>query len=220
MSESTRQEKKTWWDWADLASKLLVPAVIAFFGWVIATAQFNGQQEAEQLRAQQSTVQAYFDGVQTLLLERGLRRNPEENVDARNLARARTITALDALDKTRSRRVLRFLYETELTQARTPEGVLHPDQLSSEQQPIVSLKFAELYEIDLRRRRLLSEADLAGAYLAEADLSGANLSGANLSGANLTKADLERASGVTWAELVQQTDLLEGATMPNGTKHD
>jgi hypothetical protein len=34
------------------------------------------------------------------------------------------------------------------------------------------------------------------------------------------KADLEKASGVTQEELERQTDLLEGATMPDGSKHD
>jgi hypothetical protein len=54
-------------DIVDIFSKLAVPVLIAIFGWIIATAQFNGQREAEALRAQQSTLQAYFDGIQTRL---------------------------------------------------------------------------------------------------------------------------------------------------------
>jgi uncharacterized protein YjbI with pentapeptide repeats len=122
------------------------------------------------------------------------------------------------------------LYETELIKARTGEELLHPDQLSSEQLPIVSLKFVELGEVNLRNRQLLSEADLEGAYLAGADLSNANLTGANLTNANLRsadlsnvhlrKADLSGAEGVTNEQLEQQAKSLKGATMPNGKKYE
>jgi hypothetical protein len=86
----------------------------------------------------------------------------------------------------------------------------------------------------------LSRADLSRAYLLYASLSRANLSGANLFGANLFGADLREAdlreadlrganlsgANLTGAQeitnevLESQTRFLEGATMPDGSKHD
>jgi len=75
----------------------------------------------------------------------------------------------------------------------------------------------------------LSDADLEGADLSDARLRGADLSGANLSWANLSRADLEGAflnetdlsnvEGTTKEQLEQQAGSLEGATMPDGSKH-
>lgn len=73
----------------------------------------------------------------------------------------------------------------------------------------------------------LSGADLAGAFLREtklidanlsgASLQGANLSGANLQGANLSDADLSNAK-VTDEQLAKAKSL-QGALMPDGSKH-
>jgi len=104
-----------------------------------------------------------------------------------------------------------------------------------------NLSEANLSRADLRRTHFryakLNKADLSGADLSKADLSGANLSEANLSTAysnssedkvvakaNLRKADLSGADlkdaiGITTKQLEKQTNLLKGATMPDGTKH-
>lgn len=74
----------------------------------------------------------------------------------------------------------------------------------------VDLGEANLWEADLR------EADLRKADLHETNLSGANMSGANLSGANLRKADLREVKNWTIKQL-EQTSLLEGAIMPDGS---
>jgi hypothetical protein len=74
------------------------------------------------------------------------------------------------------------------------------------------LRKANLSGADLRR------ANLRGADLSRADLSGANLSGANLREADLSGANLTRAT-VTVNQLAT-TKSLEGATMPDGTKHE
>ena len=71
----------------------------------------------------------------------------------------------------------------------------------------------------------LPSADLSGAPLNEADLSGArlneaDLSDADLSDADLSDADLRHARGVTEEHLEEQTDNLEGATMPGGNIHN
>jgi len=54
----------------------------------------------------------------------------------------------------------------------------------------------------------LTDADLEGANLEGADLSNAYLGGANLKGANVTDEQLATCKS------------LEGATMPDGSKHD
>jgi hypothetical protein len=60
---------------------------------------------------------------------------------------------------------------------------------------------------------------LAGADLSDANLRNANLYQANLRDANLVSADLSGARGVTEERLEEQAKTLEGATMPDGTKH-
>lgn len=95
-----------------------------------------------------------------------------------------------------------------------------------------NLSKANLTGADLRGCCLneadLSEADLSGANLNVGDLVGANLRGANLGkaklvGADLSKADLSRAdlSGtqITPTEL-EKVKSLEGAILPDGTKHE
>ena len=91
---------------------------------------------------------------------------------------------LDALASDRQDRVFRFLEETEVIQA-GPEG----------RPPIVSLKYANLRDLELTGKQLLRGADptqatLTGADLTEAHLEGADLPGAHLGGADLTGAYL------------------------------
>src|SRR5215204_5953114 len=72
---------------------------------------------------------------------------------------------------------------------------------------------ANLKEPDLRAAKL-SEANLSEAYLRRANLYKANLRGAYLRGANLSEA-----AGITNGELEKVAASLEGATMPDGSKH-
>jgi hypothetical protein len=83
------------------------------------------------------------------------------------------------------------------------------------------LRGANLQQADISGATL-ANTDLRGTYLAGADLEGADLSGAflrgaNLSGANLGGANLKGAR-VTDGQLAEN-ESLEGATMPDGTKH-
>ena len=71
----------------------------------------------------------------------------------------------------------------------------------------------------------LVNVDLSGANLRGADLGGgilmfADLSRADLNGANLSYAHLEGARGISEQQLHEQCRLLEGATLPNGQKHE
>jgi uncharacterized protein YjbI with pentapeptide repeats len=90
-----------------------------------------------------------------------------------------------------------------------------------------NLSGADLSGASLRKANLgrpdLSEADPNVldflAYAGEVNLSGANLRKANLLGAYKTTTDGSMQL-ITAAELEQQTELFEGATMPNGQKYE
>jgi hypothetical protein len=93
------KEKKLW-DWLDLLSALAIPLVLAAAGFMFTTQQDARQQQIENQRAeaerelavqraQDEALQAYFDQMNTLLLERNLRES-EEDSEVRTLARART----------------------------------------------------------------------------------------------------------------------------------
>jgi len=242
---------KTLWDVLQL---LIVPLVLVGIGLLFEMQQADRQQEmakqqqaledrrakAEQKiqeeRADHATLEAYLEQMGTLLLDRNLR-TADEDTDVRNVARARTLTALAALDPFRKQKLLRFLDETGLMQPRSPG-----------EDPIISLRYAELEGVKLghigkqggfRLKEIvavnadLSEvnffnADLHGADLREADLSeavltnaklrGADLRGAKLRGANLTNAELTDAQVTD--EQLEAAKSVEGATMPNGQKYE
>jgi uncharacterized protein YjbI with pentapeptide repeats len=185
---------KTLWD---LLQLLIVPLALAAIGFWFTSHQDERQQEMavhqakvdrgiEAQRAEQATLQAYLDQMGTLLLDRHLRAADEDS-DVGRLARARTLVVLDALSPSRQERALRFLYEAGLIQSTPPD-----------ERPVISLKYADLENIELPYRRILrgtdlQQADLSGANLAHIDLRETHLAGAHLEGANLEGADLEGA---------------------------
>jgi uncharacterized protein YjbI with pentapeptide repeats len=187
---------KTVWDWLQL---FIVPLVLVGIGLLFEMQQAERQQAMEKQqqaleerraeaereladqRAQDEALQAYLDQMSTLLLEKDLRAS-EEDSEVRTLARARTLTVLEALGSDRKNRVLRFLEETALIQA-GPAG----------RPPIVSLKYVILRDFELTGKQLLRGTDLTQAWLTGADLSEAHLEGTDLSGAHLGAADLRGA---------------------------
>ena len=164
--------KKTLWDWLQL---LVVPAVLLIIGFVLATAQENIQQQAEESRAlaqrdaeeqraQDAALQAYLEEMGSMLIDQDLR-SSEEGDEVRTLARARTLPVLERLDGERKGRVLQFLSESDLI---------------SKGDPVVDLDKANLTEVSWERASL-KDTDLSGAvmnyaYLPSADLRGADLS--------------------------------------------
>jgi uncharacterized protein YjbI with pentapeptide repeats len=149
------------------------------------------------------------------------------------VARARTLTVLPRLDGERKRSVLQFLYESRLITKNRVVVDLWPADLSGAYLSGADLREADLSGADLREADLrwasLSGADLRGAHLRRANLSYAVLGGAYLSMAHLEGANLQGAYEVTKdgsvqlitnAELAQQAETLEGATMPNGQKYE
>jgi uncharacterized protein YjbI with pentapeptide repeats len=179
--------EKTLWD---LLQLLIVPLALAAIGFWFTAQQEARQREVEDRRAQvereieaeraeQVTLQAYFDQMGTLLLDRNLRAADEES-DVKRLARARTLVVLDALGPTRQERVLRFLHEAELIRA-------------TDEQPVIALKYASLENIELPHRILLRGADLQQAYLSGANLAHIDLRDTYLAGAHFEGTDLEGA---------------------------
>jgi uncharacterized protein YjbI with pentapeptide repeats len=120
---------------------------------------------------------------------------------------------------------------TDLSGADLSEAILSGADLSG-----ADLSGANLRDANLPRT-ILSGADLSNANLSGAILSGADLSNAILSedilalisGPNMSEADLRDAKqiqtnlrgakGITAEELEQQAYSLEGAIMPDGSKH-
>lgn len=228
---------KTLKDWLQLISALLVPILIAFgtlwFTEVQSQASASASAEQHQTdlqlakdQQQETALQTYLDRMSDLLLNDNLRAS-KPGSEARNVARARTVTLLEQLDGVGKREVVQFLYEAGLID--TGSG------------PIVSLNGANLSAANLRGANL-NDADLSGATLGGADLSYATLSGADLSyadlitvkfdgseeegintyaillGANLSGANLRGATGTT-NEQLSMAKSLKGTTMPDGTKH-
>jgi uncharacterized protein YjbI with pentapeptide repeats len=199
-------------------------------GYWLTQQQDARQQQSEDRRAQDTALQAYLDQMSGLMIGDEPLRDSEEGSAVRTLARARTLTILVRVDPSRKAEVMQFL-----TEARLVQGDPHVDP---PKKPIISLLGADLTGADLTEADLygadlygadLSGADLSGAFLPYADLTGAVLSGADLtsavlSGADLTDAnmadaDLYDAEGVTKDDLEQQTHLLGGATMYDGSKY-
>ncbi len=204
------------------------------------------EREVEAQRAEQVTLQAYLDQMGALLLDRGLR-TADENSDVSRLARARTLVVLDALSPPRQERALRFLNEAELIRGSPPDDqpvitLKYASLPNSELHHRRLLRGANLQQANLSGSDL-AHTDLSGAYLVDVDLSnagelwekgtdlwerGAGLTDADLSGANLTGADLSNAylagANLEGADITDEQlamcKSLEGATLPDGTKHD
>jgi hypothetical protein len=162
------KEKKLW----DVLQLLIVPTALAIGAFYLQeTAKQRDLQIADD-RANQETLNRYFDQISTLLFERKLR-TAKANDEVRTIARVRTLTALRSIDSDRKSNLIGFLLEAKLIQGK---------------EPIINLSGA-----DLRK------ADLIGANLRGANLSRASLNSKGLESAYLcittmpdqTKSDLD-----------------------------
>jgi uncharacterized protein YjbI with pentapeptide repeats len=149
------------------------------------------QDIAEQSR-QEEALQNYYDKVSALLVEKNLLAIADKKDDATpeekqllgvsvDVIRARTLTTLRRLDKTRKTSLIQFLLESE---------VISKLKLSLAKADLIG---ADLEGTDLANANL-EGAKLNGAKLNGANLYGANLNHANLKGAKLRVADLADAS--------------------------
>jgi hypothetical protein len=191
------------------------------------------QRELEGQRAHENALAAYLDQMVRLLNDRDrpLRRS-ERGDEVSILAKGRTNTVLPKLDGDRKARVLQFLYETGLIiKGHSVVDLLGADLRAANLRG-ANLRGADLRGADLSRANLggadLKGADLYGANLREANLHWADLISANLSRAYLGRADLSLAD-LTGADLrnvmeltvgqLDQAYSVEGATIPDGSKH-
>lgn len=174
--------EKALWDWLEI---LAIPLLLLFLGYRLQVAEQKRvaqQEELEEERVAQQeelekeiaednlrdeALQAYFDRMSELLLDRGLSSSkPDDPV--RDVAKTRTLTVLRrmGIDAERKASILYFLFDT---------GLVKCTYSKDTSETVINLK----------------GADLRGANLSGADLDRVNLSGVNLSGANLSKAKLK-----------------------------
>jgi uncharacterized protein YjbI with pentapeptide repeats len=175
---------KTLWDWLQL---LIVPAILiaVTFAWSATQTRNDNKREDRRIAAdraaadiarQDATLQAYFDQMSRLMLDRKLLTSKDGDA-VRAVARTVTLTALRGLDGERKGEVVRFLGEAELLNVEDAQVVLDDADLVG-----ANLKDAFLLDAEL------GFINFAGANLAGADLSGSDLQFANLRGANLAHA--------------------------------
>ncbi len=202
---------KTLWDWLQLLAALAIPVVVGFGAVWVTTRQGKVADAANRDNQREAALQAYLDKMSELFLHEHLRESKPKD-EIQQITQARTLTVLLRLDSVRKRSVLQFLYETRL------------------------IDIFDWSDADLSGAALsginLSKANLSGAYLGGANLSGAKFSGAQFYGAFLPVADLADAElmGVNLSranlsgahvtpEQLNTAKSLEGATMPDGSKH-
>ena len=211
------QPPKTLWEWLGL---LIVPAMLAAGAfWInqrqkqhdvqIQAAEKKREETAAIQRAQDEALGAYLDQMSDLIVDREMRKKPDDP-DLRRLAQARTLAILLGLDQDRKRRPLRLIYELSLIMKEEPILNLKNAGLDTADLSEITLHDACLREVDLRLANL-SGADLKGSDLGGADLRGANLSNANLSdtvlvGANLLPYDKTQPAKLNAPSLLNGAD--------------
>jgi uncharacterized protein YjbI with pentapeptide repeats len=203
---------KTLWDWLQLLGILAIPLILGSATLIFSVQQAQSSQE--QQRA--DILQKYIDNIQDLILNHNLLgNNPTPKSDAdkititevQEIARARTLTALQGLDSNRKGVLVQFLYEAQLISQQNPTISLNGASLDDAylfgyDLTNANLSRANLYDANLQLALLLGanldsiglyNANLSNASLEYANLSNAFLYGTNLTGANLQRADLRDA---------------------------
>ena len=136
---------KTLWDWMQL---LIIPIALALIAFWFNRVERKNEQAITTDNQQEAALQAYLDNMSELLLKEGLR-ECKQDAEVRSIARARTLTVLDRLDRDRKGSLLRFLYESGLV---------------SKGQSIIDLRDSNLNDIHLAHNKL-PNIDLSGAYM-------------------------------------------------------
>jgi len=230
---------KTLWDWMQL---ILIPAVLALGAFLFNRAELSREQAVALDNQRAAALQTYLDRMSELLLEKNLR-SSQPNDEVRTVARSQTLTILRSLDGNRKRSLLQFLHESSLIANDGSNGIvsleraalqginLHNADLPGANLNRTSLRNADMRNANLQKTSLcwakMTDANLSDANLYEADLSNALLTGAklhnvdlsttNLCGADFSSADLRGA--ILTSEQLKQAKSLQGASMPDGSKH-
>ena len=106
----------TFWDWLSL---LITPVTIAVVSTLFSYQQSQWNAAANERKRQEETLQAYYDHITHLLLERGLLETPPDS-PVRAVARARTIATWRQLGQEHRSSLRRFLDEAGLTHGEQP----------------------------------------------------------------------------------------------------
>ncbi len=181
-------------NWLNLLGVLAIPFVVTFVGLnltqqiALQQTQASERQHLTDLQIandqqQEATLQTYLDRMSELLLTNKLGESKPGDA-VRNVARARTLTALRRLDPVRKGLLVQFLADSFLIENRQPSD----SSLIEKKQPIVDMQDADLTHADLEY------ANLYNTYLLNTNLSGADLSGAILDHAYLTAADFSKVT--------------------------
>src|SRR5215216_1917175 len=242
---------KTLWEWLSL---LIVPTMLATGAFWLSQLQKQHEDRIQQAekkreetaaiqRAQDEALRAYLDQMSDLMVDKEMRKKPE-NPDLRRLAQARTLAILLGLDQDRKRRPLKLIYELSLIMKKEPILNLKNAGLDTADLSEITLHDACLREVDLRLANL-SYTVLVGANLlpydetqpaklnapnllngadpSDIDPSNDHLKPTNLAGADLSNAELSGAylTGVVVSEeQLDKCESLQGAIMPDGRKYE
>ena len=106
----------TFWDWLSL---LITPVTIAIVSTLFSYQQSQWTMAANERKRQEEALQAYFDHMSHLLLERDLLRTTPDS-PVRAVAQARTAATLRQLGHEHRASMLRFLEEAGLTRGDAP----------------------------------------------------------------------------------------------------
>lgn len=219
----TFQRGKTLWDWLQL---LVIPLVLAVATLWLNRRAREGERVIEEHRAQETVLDAYFERISTLMLDKGL--GEPDKYDVARIARGHTLTAVRRLDGSRKGALVRFLYELLLiggTLPATEEEIDSGDDANSMDQSdegepedaasdMIVEPVIDLLGADLTLARL-GGGMLSGVSFSFADLSGADLHhcelwNADLRGALLINADMR---GALLLGAVLEGAVLEGANL-------
>lgn len=233
---------KTLWDWLEL---LIVPVALGAGAiWFDSEANLRAenmqrqrevvQRDIEDQRAKDAVLSTYFDDLSNLLLERGLLESQRGSA-VRDIARAKTLSALSQMDGNRKGFIVRFLYEVDLIKGSSPvlylggaiTGKPAVDEIVPSRGDLNGAVLHRLFmgELNLTRVHMvgadfrwaiLNKANFIGTDLRNADFTGARLKEARLSGADLTGALLHDANLSGAAGLKQ--DQLDTACGNEATK--
>lgn len=142
------------WQVLDL---LIVPVILALGAWFLSNQSNNVEREIAKDRQQQALLDAYLDRMTELILDKGLKKDGEENeAEVKTMARTHTISVLRNLDGKRKGQVLSFLHEAELI--KKPSQPPHNEDTGN---PLVQSEFVwEDHQIINLATADLSHADL------------------------------------------------------------
>jgi uncharacterized protein YjbI with pentapeptide repeats len=183
VKDNTKEAAKTLWDWLDL---LIIPIVISLLGWAFSQAEKTKASRSEEERAQNESLDSFFNTMTKLIIEYKLTENPSRQT--KTIARTRINLVLNNLNGNRKGQVLQYLYESDLIDINPKLKLLG-----------ANLRNAILDEI------VLGKSEIKGAYFNQASIQNANLNEAVLVGCNFTRANFSK-SLVTGVDL-SYTDL-------------